>query len=72
MEYVSEASERYTGVAAETLMLPGTRLDALIHADDVQDVVDSIDSAAESLQSDSIGLRCQRVRSLALPQRQHP
>ena len=57
MEYVSEASERYTGVAAETLMLPGTRIDALIHADDVQDVADSIDSAAESLQSDSVGFR---------------
>ena len=57
MEYVSDASEKYTGVSAEDLMSRGAKIAPLIHRDDISKVRKCIKDAAESLQSNSIGFR---------------
>ncbi|MCP4444863.1 MAG: PAS domain S-box protein [Myxococcales bacterium] len=57
MEYLSEASEKYTGLPAANLMQPGADIARMIHRDDLDEVATTIETAARTLTPSAIEFR---------------
>ena len=57
LEYVSEASERYTGLSAQDLMRRGADVVSAIHPDDVKGVIARIEESVRTLHAGTFGFR---------------